>query len=286
MSVPSSARPPREWVLLIVALLMVGLIVIPVWLFIGSAEAREEALAKWTPQRIAKLLLGVPQVVCYLCCAWAGLILVRRYMEVRRQRAAFGYELLPTDEGSRILPEDARPLSRKVDQVIARRGPSILANMIRLGLNKYAISKSGPDVAEVVRTQAEVEQARNVATMNTVNYLAWAIPAVGFLGTVMGLAEALIAPSKEPAADGQSAEQMLTAYTKQTDAYLSQVTGHLGSAFDCTLVALALSVLLMYLLHSVQKVEETLVIDCQNYCQEHLLLRLYDPQPAAELARA
>jgi hypothetical protein len=34
----------------------------------------------------------------------------------------------------------------------------------------------------------------------------------------------------------------------------------------------------MYLLHAVQRAEETLVVDAQEYCQEHLLLRLYDPE--------
>ena len=181
MSVPRSARPPREWLLLLVAVVVVGVIVVPLWQFTASADSQKQFRDKWTPERIGRLLLGPEQVVCYLACTWAALILARRYLEVRRQRAAFGAELLPTDEGARILPEDARPLVRKVDQSILRRGPSILANMIRLGLNKYAISKSGPDVAEVVRTQAEVEQSRHVATMNTVNYLVWAVPAVGFI---------------------------------------------------------------------------------------------------------
>ena len=40
----------------------------------------------------------------------------------------------------------------------------------------------------MVRNQADVELSRLVATMATVNYLAWAIPAVGFVGTVRGLA--------------------------------------------------------------------------------------------------
>jgi hypothetical protein len=282
MTVPRSARPPREWLLLLVALVVVGLIVVPSWLLTHSPDELNHIRDKWDTPRIAQLLLGLPQIACYLCCAWAGLILVRRYMEVRRQRGAFGYELLPTDEGARILPEDARPLSRKVDQTIARRGPSILANMIRLGLNKYAISKSGPDVAEVVRTQAEVEQARQVATMNTVNYLAWAIPAIGFIGTVMGLAEALIAPAKQEPKENRTTDEIVSATLKSNAEYISQVTSHLGSAFDCTFVALALSLVLMYLLHAVQKAEETLVIDCQNYCQEHLLLRLYDPEPSGE----
>jgi len=243
-------------------------VVVPLWRMTGSEESRTAFLNNWTPQRLGKLLIGPEQAVCYLCFTWAGLILVRRYFEVRRQRTAFHYDLLPTDEGARILPEDARPLARKVDQVMTRHGSTILANMIRLGLGKYAISKSGPDVAEVVRNQADVEQSRFVATMGTVNYLAWAIPAVGFLGTVRGLAGAMgLSRAKD-----QDVQEYI-------DKYIDQVKDHLGTAFDCTFVALALSLVLMYILHSIQRSEDTLVIDCQDYCQEHLLLRLYDPQP-------
>jgi hypothetical protein len=61
------------------------------------------------------------------------------------------------------------------------------------------------------------------------------------------------------------------------NAFTRQATDQLKIAFDCTLVALALSIVLMYGLHMVQRAEETLVIDAQEYCQEHLLLRLYDP---------
>jgi hypothetical protein len=59
---------------------------------------------------------------------------------------------------------------------------------------------------------------------------------------------------------------------------IEQASRHLNFAFDCTLVALALSLVIMYFLHTVQRNEETLIIDCQQYCQEHLLLRLYYPQ--------
>ena len=111
MTVPRSARPPREWLLLLIALVVVGLIVVPAWMFTHSADELTQARNRWDAVRVAHLLLGFPQIACYLCGAWAGLILIRRSMEVRRQRAAFGYELLPTDEGARILPEDARPLA-------------------------------------------------------------------------------------------------------------------------------------------------------------------------------
>ncbi|MGL6096973.1 MAG: MotA/TolQ/ExbB proton channel family protein [Fimbriiglobus sp.] len=266
MSIPTSHRPAREWLLLVFALLIVGGIVVPVWGTAGGAELRAEFVEKWTPERLRRLLLGPEQVACYLCFVWSSLILGSRYFEVRRQRRAFGLELLPTDEGARILPEDARPLARKVDTVTAKHGPFILSNMIRLGLGKYAISRAAPDVAEVVRNQADTESARLVATMGTVNYLTWAIPAIGFLGTVRGLAGGM------SMAGSQEAE---------IAKFIKQATDQLGIAFDCTFVALALSLVLMYLLHTVQQKEETLLIDCQDYCQEHLLLRLYDPKPEA-----
>jgi biopolymer transport protein ExbB/TolQ len=266
MSIPSSHRPAREWVLLVVALVIVVGVVVPMWHQTTSAETREDFLAKWTPERIGRLLIGPEQAACYFCVVWAGLILLMRRREVARQRQAFHLELLPTDEGARILPEDARPLARKVDATSQRSGPYVLANMIRLGLNKYAVSKSAPDVAEVVRNQADSEANRLTTSMGTVNYLAWAIPAIGFLGTVRGLAGGM------SMAGSQEADM---------SKFIKAATDQLGIAFDCTFVALALSLVLMYLLHIVQRAEETLVIDCQDYCQEHLLLRLYDPKPEA-----
>lgn len=262
MSIPASHRPAREWVLLVLALLIVGGVTVPLWQLTGSGESRDQLLARWTPERLAQLFLGPEQILCYLCFVWAALILQSRYREVLRQRQAFGMNLLPTDEGARILPEDARKLVRQAEAATGKR-PYILANMIRLGLGKYAISKAAPDVAEVVRNQADVEVSRLASTMATVHYLAWAIPAIGFVGTVRGLAGAF--------GMAGSVDLEMATFTRQA-------TDQLKIAFDCTLVALLLSLALMYLVHTVQRSEETLVVDAQEFCQEHLLLRLYDPQ--------
>jgi biopolymer transport protein ExbB/TolQ len=257
MSIPASHKPAREWLWLLLALAVVAGIVAPFWETLSGAKARED-WAKWDADRVKRLFVGPEQVLCYLCAVWAALILFGRFREVLRQRRAFGMELLPTEEGARILPEDARPLARKVEQVTGGR-PFILANMIRLGLGKFAISRSAPDVGEVVRNQADVELSRLVTGMSTVNYLAWAIPAIGFVGTVRGLGGAF----------GASAPEI--------EIFTEQAKDQLKIAFDCTLVALLLSLVVMYFVHSVQSAEETLVTDAQQYCQEHLLLRLYDP---------
>ena len=258
MSLTPSQRPTREGPLLVVTIALVGIVCFPLWQrFAGPDSVSASA---WTTERWAKLLLGPEQIACYVFFVWAVLIFLGRYWEVRRQRRAFSLGFLPVEEGSRILQEDARPLRRKVDQLVARHGPFILANMVRQALAKFAVSRSTDDVAATVKTQAEVDQGRLIAGMSTLNYLAWAIPAIGFFGTVRGLAGSMTLA-------GQGGDQVKIA------------TAHLTVAFDCTLVALALSVVVMYLIHVIQRDEDWLVTDCQQYCLEHLVNRIYEPEP-------
>src|SRR5262245_31461648 len=248
MALTPSQRPTREGPLLVLTFALVALVFVPLAQAVGGSSAAE-AWSGWDAERWGRLLLGPAQFACYCAFTWAAFILLSRSLEARRQRRAFGLGLLPTEEGARILHEDARPLLRRLDQSTARKGPFILAGMVRLALAKYASSRSGDAAAQTVRSQAEVEQGRLVAGMATVHYLAWAIPAVGFLGTVIGLAGSL-------SMAGQFDD----------DAFLTRATSHLTFAFDCTLVALALSLVLMFLLHAVQRAEEALVLDCQQFC--------------------
>jgi hypothetical protein len=268
MAITPTQRPTREWPLLILALAIVCAVCIPLWQWsTGGAALGGEQWSHWTPQRISKLLLGPEQIAAFCCFTWASFILLSRYLEVRRQRRAFRLGLLPTDEGARILPEDARPLQRKIDQITSRGGPYILANMIRMALGKYAITRDSHEASDTVKMQAEVDLGRLVTSMATVHYVAWAIPAIGFLGTVRGLAGAF---------------GMAVKVDEEVKSFISQATGQLTIAFDCTLVALVLSLAIMFLLHAVQRDEEALVIDCQQYCLEHLVNRLYDMEPAHE----
>ena len=262
MALTPSQRPTREWPLLILTVAVVAVVFLPLTQALSGENSTLSVWANWEADRWARLFLGPAQFTCYCCFTWAAFILLSRYLEVRRQRRAFTLPLLPTEDGARILHEDARPLLRQLDQTTAGRGPLILANMIRMALSKFATSRSGEAVSQTVRSQAEVEQGRLVSSMATVHYLAWAIPAIGFLGTVIGLAGSFSMTSR-----------------LNDETFLSQATHHLTFAFDCTLVALTLSLVLMFLLHSIQRDEEALVLDCQQYCLEHLVNRTYEPEP-------
>ena len=160
MALTPSQRPTREWLLLVLAFVLVAAVCTPLWQWSSHGAAEADFWAKWTPERIGRLLLGPEQIACYCCTVWAGFIIWSRFAEVRRQRAAFTQDLLPTDEGARILPEDARPLVRKLDMAASRRGPTILGTMARLALNKFAISRSATTGAfRLLRCQNDRERS-------------------------------------------------------------------------------------------------------------------------------
>ncbi|MER3415814.1 MAG: biopolymer transporter ExbB [Gemmataceae bacterium] len=252
----NQARRLAESTCFLIALGLVLAVALPLWQFLPDSGA-------WilTNDRLLRLMLGPEQVACYVCALWAALILIGRLREVQRQRRAFSLRLLPDEEGLRILPEDARPLLSRVEQIGNSNGPYYLARMLKLALQRFALTRSAQDASDTVRAQAEVDLGQLSASMATVHYLIWAIPAIGFIGTVRGIGMAL---TVVPLAD------------MPLDAFLQQASAHLALAFDTTFVALVLSLVVMFLLHKVQREEESLVYDNQAYCLEKLVNRLYD----------
>ena len=89
-----------------------------------------------------------------------------------------------------------------------------------------------------------------------IRYIAWAIPSIGFLGTVRGIGQAL----------GQAHQAV------QGD--IAGVTQALGVAFNSTFVALLISIVIMFLLHQVQLAQERLVLDSEEYCDARLIQHL------------
>jgi hypothetical protein len=62
---------------------------------------------------------------------------------------------------------------------------------------------------------------------------------------------------------------------------IESVTGGLGVAFDTTLLALVMSILIMFPSSALQRLEESFLGEVDDYCAEHVVRRLADePEPA------
>jgi biopolymer transport protein ExbB/TolQ len=55
---------------------------------------------------------------------------------------------------------------------------------------------------------------------------------------------------------------------------ISGMTGSLGVAFNSTLVALIISIVLMFLLHQLQRLQDSLIVSVNDYLQKNVLDRL------------
>jgi hypothetical protein len=250
-------RFTHEGPLLILAVAIVAALGVPAWQWSLTHDPNDPVV-----RRLSRLLLGPEQFLCYVCFIWALFILWTRWWEMGRQRRPFQLELLPPEDDYRLLPEDARLWQRRIKRQTQASGhPTLLGQLLDVALGRFATSRQPQEVATAVREASELAQNRLVASMSLVQYLAWAIPALGFVGTARGMGLALAAA---PSLGSDDALQQ----------FLDQTTRNLGFTFDCTLVALSLSLIIMLFVHLQQRLEEHLVLDAQQYCLERLQTKL------------
>ena len=117
--------------------------------------------------------------------------------------------------------------------------------------------------------QAQMEQKKLETSYTILQVFIWAIPILGFIGTVLGIGEAV----SEFATFIQTAEG--AQLSNQMRAALGGVTSGLAVAFNTTFLALVLVIPVMLITSFMQKLEETFLVDIEEYMLEHLLPHLH-----------
>jgi biopolymer transport protein ExbB/TolQ len=146
---------------------------------------------------------------------------------------------------------------------------SILLNRAERMLTLWLGSKDISRVATWSATESERDMSGSDSSYAIARVLIWAIPILGFIGTVMGLGSAVSGFSEFLAGEAE-----LSAIKEA----IGDVTIGLGVAFDTTLLALVLSVILMFPLSIIQRREENLFVEIDNYLDDMLLSRFPAPE--------
>ncbi|MBA3563975.1 MAG: MotA/TolQ/ExbB proton channel family protein [Gammaproteobacteria bacterium] len=193
------------------------------------------------------------QESCFILMLWAMAIIAFKGTAALRERKLLELDLVPVSEGESILPEDTREYARPLQALPDGVRGHLLPRALLAALQRFRSTRNVQDVSTAVRSVCESESDRLDSELSMVRYIAWAIPAIGFIGTVRGIGDAL----------GQ-------AY-RAVEGDISGVTESLGVAFNSTFVALVLSIVLMFLVHQLQLLQERLVLDAQSYADEHLI---------------
>ena len=226
--------------------------------------SEQAALMKEAPSHVVKrspyvVLRDYEQEACFILMLWALAMIGYKGALTIRNRSLLQMDLLPLSEGMRILPEDAHDLSRHVQALPEAYSHALLPRAILAGLQRFRATKNIQDVAEATHAYCAAEAERLDSELSMIRYIAWAIPSIGFLGTVRGIGEAL----------GQA--------HKALEGDIFDVTRSLGIAFNSTLIALLISIVLMFLIHQLQLIQERYVLDTEEYCEENLTRHLHVP---------
>jgi len=259
-------RYPKELLFSLGTLLAAIVVVQTIWSFwvrpnaqavitVQSEQMRKDP--NYVPERsLFVIMKDWEQESCVVLMIWALSMIGYKYRAAREEQDELEREPVRVPEGMRILPEDTREYVRQLEALPAAQQQSLVVRAAKAALARFGATRNVQDVSEAGHAICAAEAERLDSELSMIRYIAWAIPAIGFIGTVRGIGNALAEAHKAVTGD------------------ISGVTEGLGVAFNSTLVALLLSLLLMFLLHYLQLAQERLVLDTETWLDNRLLRNL------------
>jgi biopolymer transport protein ExbB/TolQ len=189
--------------------------------------------------------------------------LIVRARDAAAERAELGKGYLPEDETTLLQAPELRRIYGTVRAATQPGSPThdrFLPRLIHRVVTQFQTTRSIDQANALLNSSLELFLHEIDLRYTMVRYVIWAIPALGFIGTVMGISLALAYAG---------------AVDLQDPSLLAGLTKQLAVAFDTTLLALVLSAVLVLVQHIVQAYEERSVNQAGQYCLDNLINRLY-----------
>ena len=257
---------PTELVYQLFALLLAFIVVHAVYVTIVRPEAtqflQQEAINMqadplYVQQRSFFVVIkDYEQEACLVLMLWALAILGYKGVATWRQQRLLDRDLLRLPDNLPIGPEDTRELASRVRSLPDQEQDFLLPRSLLTAIERFAATRNVQDVSTAARDTCESEGARLESELSIIRYIAWAIPSVGFIGTVRGIGDALVQAHRAVEGD------------------ITGVTESLGVAFNSTFIALVISIVLMFIIHQLQLMQERLVLDTERYVDHAFVRRL------------
>lgn len=238
---------------LLVALVLTAAVFVLCWPWRGSPIGKylynlQNTTTAWVPP--AEVFLAL----------WSVCILFSKWRKYRWQARTLRKVALPTEPFD-ISPPNTSQFIGWMHELDPSYGRSFLVRRILRALNHFRVRQNREEVATLLTAQSEIDAAFVSSSYTMLRVFIWALPILGFIGTVLGIGGAV---------DGFSGLSSL----EHLQSALSVISVNLASAFGTTLVALVLSLLVMLPTSAMEKAEQDMMTRIDEYCNDHLLCRL------------
>ncbi len=183
-------------------------------------------------------------------------VLLIKASETAIEHGRLGRPLLgPIPPGGQGPAETDNLLTRLHTASAGRRNDRLVCRL-HDGLEYVGRRGSAESLDQHLKHLADLEADHAHASYALHRLIVWAIPILGFLGTVVGITMAIASLRVDA-----------------LEASMIEVTAGLGVAFDTTALALALSIILMFTQHYVDRAESSLLAEVDRRADAELLGR-------------
>ena len=212
-----------------------------------AAEKAGESI----PRDWVVILKDWEQEICIILTIYCVVQIFIKLREITKEQYLFKVDLFEDSEGS--LQQDTLLELESLPEKISK---TQLLETLKASLRRYQITGDVQNTSDAIQTSVDLLSLRLESENAMIRYIIWAIPSIGFIGTVRGIGQALSEADEALGGD------------------ITGMTASLGIAFNSTFVALLLSIVLMLLLHSLQRAQDRRLVDIQTYCEEFLVKRI------------
>jgi biopolymer transport protein ExbB/TolQ len=189
--------------------------------------------------------------------------LIVRVRDAMAERAELQRRYLPEDETTVLQALELRRIyagARRANQPGSPSEGRFLPRLIQRVVTQAQTTRSVDQANAILNSSLELFLHEIDLRYSMIRYVVWAIPTLGFIGTVIGISLALA---------------FAGSVDLQDPSLLAELTKRLRVAFDTTLLALVMSALLVLVQHIVQAYEERALNLAGQYCLDNLINRLY-----------
>jgi len=199
---------------------------------------------------------------------WCILMLANKLNKVRiQERALRQDDLFPRRADFVLSPATAVDVLDAIRARCDRPREYLLFNRLMMALSNLGNIGEVRDVGAVLESQADADANAVQSSYTSIRALIWVIPVLGFIGTVIGLSDAIGSfqgvLERPEGGDAASIRDRLT-----------PVVLGLRTAFETTLVALLAAVAIQLISTFVYRREEDLLDACTQYGNDHVISRL------------
>jgi biopolymer transport protein ExbB/TolQ len=192
--------------------------------------------------------------VVMFCCALAALGV--KLLHHAAERLACRRDVLPAWDGKPVPVAEASKLLAGLGRLPGRVQATAVVKRMTAVLDFLCRRGSTAELDDHLRALADSDAVALESSYGLIRFITWAIPILGFLGTVLGITAAIAGVTPD-----------------RLENDLNTVTDGLAEAFDATALALGLTMLTMFLTYVVDRLEQGVLETVDRAVDRHLAHR-------------